>query len=87
VKMALRRAAQNAENAGSCLSVSEFFPRSAVVPLFSRFCGAHPHFCYFFCEKKVGPAGRRLSGSEPTKAKLSKKRLDKAAPQVQADRN
>jgi len=71
MKMALRRAAQNAANAGNCLSVSEFFPRSAVVPLFSHFYGAQPHFCYFFCEEKVGPAGRRLSGSERPKAQLS----------------
>ena len=72
MKMALRRAAQNAENAGNCLSVSEFFPRSAVVPLFSHFCGAQPHFCYFFCEKKVGPAGRRPAVAQPDSAAVKK---------------
>jgi len=43
------------------------------VPLFSHFYGAQPHFCYFFCEEKVGPAGRRPSGSERPKAQLSQK--------------
>jgi len=45
-----------------------------------------PHFCFFCCETKEGPAGRRPSGSERTKAQLSKnpavKHNDKAAPQA-----